>query len=327
MTASPDYPLRFEPLFRRYIWGGRRLGEVLGKPIGAGDDYAESWEVVDHGEDQSCVAAGPLAGRTLGELCREFPDEIYGRLTPPERFPLLLKMLDCHRNLSVQVHPNDAQGARLDPPDLGKTEAWYVLAAEPGAKIYCGLQSGLDAASLRAEIAAGRTEECLYAVEPRPGDCFFIPAGTVHALGAGLLVAEIQQSSDTTFRLFDWNRVGADGKPRQLHVEQALDVIDYVRGPAEPTIGSATNDPQVKRLVECDKFVWDARTIVEPQTIGGDDRFHILAVVEGELRVSGDAADKPLSRGESLLLPAACGATELESLGGRAVVLDAWIGD
>ncbi len=211
----PLYPLRFRLLVRRYLWGNRRLETCLGKSLGPGNDYAESWEVADHGADQSIVDAGPLAGTTLGELVRLRGVELFGRCHPQANFPLLVKFLDAAQSLSVQVHPNDAQAARLSPPDLGKTEAWYILAADPGSRVYAGLQPGVEREQLAEAIAKGTCETLLHGFEPKAGDCLFIPAGTVHALGAGLLVAEVQQSSDTTFRLYDWNRVGPDGKPRR----------------------------------------------------------------------------------------------------------------
>ncbi len=168
MTApSLTRPLRFQPLFRQYLWGGRRLGTVLHKPIGEDDDYAESWEVVDHGEDQSVVAYGELAGQTLHQLVQEHTSELFGRDAPCHQFPLLFKLLDANQQLSVQVHPNDAQAAGLDPPDLGKTEAWFVLAAEPGSKIYAGLKGGFDRAALAREIANQTTELCLHEIHPR----------------------------------------------------------------------------------------------------------------------------------------------------------------
>ncbi len=303
----PLYPLRFRPLFRRYIWGGRRLQSVLAKPIGEGDDYAESWEVVDRGDDQSVVAFGPLAGSTLHDVLSARGAELLGRHYPLPRFPLLLKFLDAHKSLSVQVHPNDEQAARLDPPELGKTEAWVVLHADPGSLIYAGLKRGFDRHALEREVHRGTTELCLHRFEPKPGDCAFIPAGVVHALGAGLVIAEIQQASDTTFRLFDWNRVGADGKPRPLHVEQALNVIDFDRGPVSPVEPRETDRPGVTRLVECDKFVLDRWQFDAPQPIGGDDRFHIVAVIAGEATLAGDPADAPLALGHTALVPASVG--------------------
>ena len=320
------YPLQFEPLFRRYLWGGRRLATVLGKPLGEGEDYAESWEVVDHGEDQSIVADGPLRGQTLGQLVRSQGPELFGRHEPPSQFPLLFKFLDAHRNLSVQVHPDDAAAARLDPPDLGKTEAWVVLHAEPGGRIYAGLKRGFDRAALEREVRRGTTELCLHAFEPRVGDCVFVPAGTVHALGAGLVVAEIQQASDTTFRLFDWNRLGSDGLPRPLHVEAALEAIDYDAGPVAPRTPQPTENPAVERLVACDKFVLDRRRLdpSHTQVVGGDDRFHILAVLGGQLTLQSRLAPIPLRLGDTLLLPASEPATGLASADG-AVLLDMYL--
>lgn len=318
------YPLRFQPLLRRYLWGGRRLGTELGKPIGPEDDYAESWEVVDHGADQSIVRFGPLASATLGELVRQHGAELLGRHHPQPHFPLLWKFLDACRPLSVQVHPNDQQAARLDPPDSGKSEAWFVLAAEPRAVIYAGLKRGVDRGTLAQAVREGNCEELLHVVHPRPDDCLFLPAGTVHALGAGLLVAELQQASDTTFRLFDWNRLGPDGRPRQLHIEQALEVIDFQRGPVEPQVPQAPKQPGRSRLVECEKFVLERWQVDEPLPAGGDQRCHILAVVEGCVQVASDPANGLLKRGDTFLLPAALGPVAIDPQP-RAVLLDAFL--
>lgn len=316
-------PLRFQPLYRRYLWGGRRLESILRKELGEGDDYAESWEVVDHGEDQSRVAAGPFAGAALREIVRDHNKELFGRHAPQRSFPLLFKFLDAHRNLSVQVHPNDEEAARLNPPDLGKTEAWVVLHAEPGSVIYAGLKRGFDRRALEREVNLRTTELCLHRFEPQPGDCIFIPAGTIHALGAGLVVAEIQQASDTTFRLYDWNRLGPDGKPRALHVQQSLDTIDYDAGPVLPQAPQAIGDPQVERLVACDKFILDRWKFSGERTVGGDDRFHLLAVVEGAVEVEGDPAERPLRRGETMLLPAS--ATKKAAAPRPAALLDIYL--
>lgn len=314
---------RFTPLLRRYLWGGRRLGTVLGKPIGEGDDYAESWEIVDRGPDQSVVREGPAAGMTLHQLVETHGRELLGRHFPQPSFPLLLKFLDAQRNLSVQVHPDDRAAAQLTPPDLGKTEAWVVLEALPGSLIYAGLKRGFDRLALEREVHRGTTELCLHRFEPQPGDCVFIPAGTVHAIGAGLLIAEIQQASDTTFRLYDWNRVGPDGKPRALHIAQSLDAIDFDAGPIHAQIPQATGRPGVERLVACDKFVLDRWSVSTPQTVGGDDRFHILAMLAGGALVDGiraggatapgDPSHGPLVKGETCLVPA-CRSIELTPL-------------
>jgi mannose-6-phosphate isomerase len=315
--------LQFKPILREYIWGGRRLAE-LGKPIGNGEHYAESWEVVDHGEDQSVVVDGPLAGRTLHQLVTEHGRVLFGRHHPQRQFPLLFKYLDCQRTLSVQVHPNDEQAAKLNPPDLGKTEAWVVLAAEPGSLIYAGLKPGVDRATLEREVAQGKCETCLHEFEPRVGDCLLIEAGTVHALGAGLLVAEIQQASNTTFRLFDWNRVEADGKPRALHIEESLETIDYRRGPVAPVTPRASTRSQVQRLVECDKFVLQRWELTADDVFENDDRFHILTAIDGSATVSADSSPVRLNRGDTVLVPACCRIVTLTPHG-KATLLDMFL--
>lgn len=311
MTAL--YPLQFKPVFRQYIWGGRRLETALGKQLPSdATDFAESWEVVDHGEDQSVVANGPLEGWTLSQLVQRRGEDLLGKHHPQTQFPLLFKFLDCQRSLSVQVHPNDAQGAKLDPPDLGKTEAWVIMAAEPGSCLYAGLKEGVDRATFERELKGGTAESCLHRVEPQVGDCIFIPAGTVHALAEGLVVAEIQQSSNTTFRLFDWNRVGADGKPRQLHIEQGLDVTDYERGPVEPQTVEGIGDSK-ERLVSCDKFVLDRLTVASGFQVGGENACHIIAVLDGALDFAGTA----IRQGQTVLIPACCGPVEVATTGAK----------
>jgi mannose-6-phosphate isomerase len=300
------YPLRFRPLFRRYVWGGRRLLTVLKKKLGDGDQYAESWEIVDRQDDQSVVVSGSLTGWTLHQLVERFGPQLLGVGRIADRFPLLFKFLDANRNLSVQVHPNDQQAALLSPPDLGKTEAWLILDALPGSKVYVGLKRGFNRAALEREVARGTVELCLHCLEPRVGDCFLIPAGTLHALGAGLLVAEIQQSSDTTYRLFDWNRVGTDGLPRNLHVQQALATIDYTRGPITASQPHATERQHVECLARCDKFVLDRWQFESPESLAAvGDRYHILVVLAGAVMVAGDPTAEPLTLGQSMLVPAA----------------------
>lgn len=316
--------LRFRPILKQYLWGGRRLGTMLGKPLAADGPHAESWELVDHGADQSIVADGPFAGTTLHELVAQHGPALFGRHHPQPQFPLLMKFLDAQKTLSVQVHPNDAQAALLTPPDLGKTEAWLVLAAGPGSKIYAGLKPGVDRRALERATAAGTSDECLHQFEPRVGDCVFLEAGTVHALGAGIVIAEVQQASDTTYRLFDWNRIDRDGKPRQLHIDESLSTIDYARGPVAPVVPQPTDRPHVERLVACDKFVLDRWTVDSPQPIGGDNRFHIVAVLEGEAAIVDRSGSHPIQRGHTTLLPAACVDATVEPQG-RAVLLDAYL--
>jgi mannose-6-phosphate isomerase len=300
------YPLQFEPVFRSYIWGGRRLGERLGKPIGTAPRYAESWEIVDHGSDQSVICQGPLRGRTLAELVKECPSELFGEdKNNFAAFPLLLKYLDCNRVLSVQVHPDDKYAAKLNPPDLGKTEAWYVIDTEPGAVIYAGLRAGVNREIFATSIQAGRLVDALNTITPKPGDCIFIPAGTVHALGAGILVAEIQQSSDTTFRVFDWDRLGDDGLPRPLHIEAALEVTDYLRGPVVPQIAIPLADGG-ERLVACDKFILDRYQRTQPFTLSGGS-CRLVTIVSGGATLVWEGLETKLPLGQTVLLPAAIG--------------------
>ena len=314
MPDATLYPLRFEPVFRQYVWGGRRLGSVLGKPIGPQGPYAESWEVVDHGADQSRVKFGPLQGRTLHELVDEFGDALLGsrRSARRDRFPVLLKFLDADQNLSVQVHPNDEQAARLAPPDAGKTEAWYIVHADPGSRIYAGLRSGVDRRAFEDAISSDRVAETLHVVEPSPGDCLFIPAGTVHALGAGLLVAELQQSSDTTYRIYDWGRMGTDGKPRALHIDQALDVIDFDRGPIDPAPPRPAGGDGHQRLVQCHAFAWDRWRMQGTFQVGDGRSFHTLTCIDGKGTILGDPSGRAIARGDTVLIPAAWGAAQVE---------------
>jgi mannose-6-phosphate isomerase len=319
-----DLPLlRFKPILREYLWGGRRLAD-LGKSIGDGEHYAESWEIVDHGSDQSVVSDGSLRGTTLRQIVTQHGPLLFGRHYPQRQFPLLFKFLDCQKTLSVQVHPNDYQAARLHPPDLGKTEAWVILGAEPGSQVFAGLKPGVDRQALEHALADGNCGRCLHEFEPQAGDCVFIEAGTVHALGAGLLVAEIQQASDTTFRLFDWNRLDRDGKPRALHIDESLETIDFGRGPVGAVVPTATPLPHVVHLVTSDKFVLDRWQIESCAPLAVDDRFHILSVIEGIARVSAKDWRHELCRGDTVLIPACMTVLEIEPQG-RAVLLDAYL--
>jgi len=306
------YPLRFEPVYRHYLWGGRRMESLLGRDLAPGMPYAESWEIVDHGDDQSVVRFGPLAGHTLHELVAADRDALLGSharrpAAGPlrDRFPLLLKFLDAAENLSLQVHPDDAMAARLDPPELGKTEAWFVLAAEPGSRIHAGLKPGVDRNALARAIDEGACAECVHSFEARPGDALLIPAGTVHALGAGLLVAEIQQAADTTFRLFDWNRVAPDGKPRPLHVEQALEAIDFAARPPAAVHTAAAATGTTQQILDCPYFTLIRWDLSRPALLGGDGHCHLLRGLDGAVQIAGATANEPLGLGQTILLPAA----------------------
>ena len=323
------YPLRFEPIYKQYLWGGHRLRTVLGRPLPPDQIYAESWEICDHDADQSVVSNGPWAGKTLHELVAAHAGELLGpaglravETAPVRRFPLLLKYLDARVSLSVQVHPDAEAAAKLDPPDLAKTEAWLVVAAEPKSLIYAGLRPGVDRPTLAAAIQNGTCQECLNAFGAQSGDWVFLPAGTVHALGEGILVAEIQQSSDTTFRLFDWNRVGPDGKARPLHIEQGLDATHFDAPEVAPLRCPIGEQDQSVALVQCDAFVLRRHVLSTPKTLAADEGFHVLTVLDGAVELEGEPTGQPLVRGQSALLSAAGGPVRATPKP-RAVLFDA----
>lgn len=312
MSHIPLYPLRFEPIFRRYLWGGCRLASFLNKSLGDGDDYAESWELCDRKQDQSRIAAGPLAGTTLGELVRTRGRELLGRHAGVDSFPLLFKFLDARRNLSIQVHPDDDAASRLDPPDRGKSEAWVVLAADPGSQIVGGLMRGVDRSMLAEAAVRGTIQELVHRFHPSVGDCVYIPPGTVHALGAGVVVAEIQECSDVTYRLFDFNRVGPDGRPRALHVNEALGVIDFAAGPIEPTRVARLKPRQL--LLSTSHFVLERLTIESRMEMALEDECMFVAVVGGAVLVESDLPSEPRGPGATWLVPAAVGRLRIDAI-------------
>ncbi len=300
-------PLFFEPILKRIRWGGRRLGTELGKPIGSETDYAESWEVSDHGDDQSIVTAGEYAGWSLQKLVSERNREVFGRHAGRTQFPLLVKFLDANDRLSVQVHPNDEQAKHYDPLENGKTEAWVIVHAEPDSQLYVGLHDGIGPDELASHLQAGTVEQILHTVTVQPGDCVFIPAGTIHAVGEGIVLAEIQQSSDLTFRLYDWGRLGADGKPREIHIDAAVKCTNFEMGPVDPVAPQElqTGTHRIEELVRGDFFVMQRHTLASGTSaqFTTDDRFHVFCVLGG----SGELADgSPLSIGTTFLMPAAC---------------------
>lgn len=325
-------PLRFQPLLKRTRWGGSRLGSVLQKPIGGEGDYAESWELADYGTDQTLVDGGPFDGTPLGEIVAEYGSELFGRHTGLEQFPLLVKFLDASDQLSVQVHPDDTLAGLFSPGENGKTEAWVIVDAEPDAVIYAGLKPGVDSVQLQEHLSEGTIEECLHRISVKAGDCVLIPAGTVHAIGEGILLAEIQQMSNITFRLFDWDRVGRDGQPRELHIAESLKCIDFTRGP----ISLATPHPIVEfredfdatyetiELVSCPYFVLHRHRGSAPFAPVTRDRFHALSVLDGSGYLACGNETFPLSRGQSILIPAVCETVQIVP-DGEITVLDAFL--
>jgi mannose-6-phosphate isomerase len=294
------------------VWGGRRLADTLGKPLPSSELFGESWEISDHALHHSVVAEGPLAGRTLRDLMTSDRSALLGASDTRAAFPLLVKFLDACDRLSVQVHPDDEKAARLWPGEAGKTEAWFVLEAAPGSRIYAGLRPGIGERELRAALEAGTVSECLHHFEPRAGDCIFLPAGTVHAVGGGVLMAEVQQTSDATFRLFDWNRRDAQGKSRTLHIEQGLESIRWDCGPVQPVRVSWRQESRHRQsLVRCPFFELDFMRDREPFTVGGDGLAQIVIVISGSGRLVWPAGVSAPTFGQTWLLPATMPAVEV----------------
>jgi mannose-6-phosphate isomerase len=220
------YPLTFQPLFKERVWGSRRLQQLFQKNLPPAVPIGESWEISDRPGDENVVTNGSLAGESLRWLMENHADELLGAARPhDDRFPLLIKILDAQDKLSLQVHPPAAIASKLGGEP--KTEMWYIADAAPGAELFVGLKSGVTRADFEAKIQTGKIEECFHRIRVKQGDVMFLPSGRVHAIGAGLVIFEIQQNSDTTYRVFDWNRAGLDGKPRQLHIAESLASIDF----------------------------------------------------------------------------------------------------
>lgn len=311
------------------VWGGRDLAYQLGKQLPTVAAYGEAWEVSDHPSHRSVVADGPDAGRTLHDLLVRDPHTLLGD-AGGTAFPWLIKYLDAHDWLSVQVHPDEESVGRLWPGEGSKTEAWFVLAARPGSRVYAGLLPGVDEAALRRAVAAGTVAELLHAFEPRPGDCLFLPAGTVHAVGGGVLFAEVQQSSDATFRLFDWNRRDAHGQARTLHVEQAMACIDWHSGPVHPvrTPGypetpdaAPAADPVWQELVRCRYFHLDYVRQSAPFQVAGRGQLQTMLVLHGIGRYPSDSGPVLLVPGDTVVLPAALPPVTIEPDGPLGLLL------
>lgn len=286
-------PLTFKPIFQERIWGGRKLSELFGKDLPASKRIGESWEIVDRPEAQSVVANGPLRDKTLHELWTQDREPIFGKVADTDRFPLLIKLLDAQDKLSLQVHPTEEAAKVLGGEP--KTEFWYVAAADPNAELYVGLRASLTREEFRDAVKQGRVADCVHTVWVKGGDAMFLPAGRFHAVGGGNLLVEIQQNSDTTYRVFDWNRVDDKGKSRQLHVDQALQSIDF--DDVAPKLIEPRGELLVKhKLFEIQKWNLDAAREVAPP-----DQFAIICCLSGSVR----SADVDLNPGGFFLVPAA----------------------
>jgi len=312
------YPLKFQPVFQRRLWGGQKLRTVLGRPI-PGDwqraAIGESWELADlpagtvkgestgaaaDGSLSSVIANGPWAGKTLHDVLQNAESGI--QKSDGGYYPLLIKFLDAAQDLSVQVHPDEAY-CRNHPGAHLKSEAWYILHAEPGAKIYKGVKAGVTKEAFRAALQTGQVAPLLNAIPVRAGDCHYLPSGTVHALGAGLLVAEVQTPSDTTFRVFDWNRLTADGKPRTLHVEEALACIQFAPLAEERLTG--TGAAGATRVAECAHFTIDRVETSRNVQRALAPQMAVWIVLRGQGVINVEShMPTAFARGDTLLLPA-----------------------
>ena len=311
MSQVPLYPLRFEPIYQYRLWGGRRLGDLLAAPLPAEGPIGEAWVLSDRDDHSSLVASGALKGQTISQLLKHSREEMLGRLaTRFRRFPLLLKFLDVREMLSVQVHPSDAQTNLLPAGETGKTEAWLVLEAGAKSRIYAGLRPGTNADDLRRALKGKTIAGHLVFFTPKTGDGVYIPAGTVHSLGGDILVFEVQENSDVTFRLYDWDHIDAKtGRPRSLQVEHALSSINFADGAAglvAPVV-EATTPVERERLFQCEHFwLWRSRGHA-PFTVGADGVPRVLVCIEGSGQVELGGATYAVAKGDVLLLPAVVG--------------------
>jgi len=300
------YPLTFHPLFKERVWGGRKLAEIYHKPLPPGVPIGESWEISDRPGDVSVIANGPLAGQDLHWLVERHAPELLGATQHAHgRFPLLIKILDAQETLSLQVHPPPAKAAELGGES--KTEMWYIADAAPGAEIFVGLKRGVTRADFERKIQAGTVADCLHRLSVRPGDVMFLPSGRVHAIGAGLVIFEIQQNSDTTYRVFDWNRVGLDAKPRALHLDQSLASIDFndfepalIRGePAE------TEPATAQTLVSNPLFRVEVCRLQSGQSmLFSLSNPRIIGLLKGRIVATDGVNSVELGKGQFCLVPA-----------------------
>lgn len=323
-----SYPLLFEPVLKEKIWGGDTLYKKYGIKLPS-SNIGESWNIACHENGMSIVSNGPLKGMTLEKIIELYDRELLGTSLGEEhmeKFPLLIKLLDATDILSVQVHPDDSYANAHENGELGKTEMWYVIDAKPGASLVYGVERGTTKEEFRAAIEGGYLEKYLRRLEVEAGDVVFMPAGMVHAIGAGILICEIQQNSDTTYRVYDWNRLGADGEPRPLHIDRALDVIDFEgKYDREKLEGLTIVEGDVERTY----YIATKYFAIEKLSIEGQARecadgskFYCLSAVEGSGAIVYDGGSVEFTGGQSILIPANLGQYTIE---GNCIIIKAYI--
>ena len=307
------YPIKLKPAFKDYLWGGTRLRDDFGKDCDF-DKIAESWELSCHKDGNSVVADGEFAGLTLAQYIEKEGKSVLGTNCEKfENFPILIKLIDAKDNLSVQVHPNNEYAQRVEG-EYGKTEMWYVVDCDEGASLLYGFKHNITKEEFRERIENNTLLEVTNSVPVKKGDVFFIEAGTLHAIGKGILIAEIQQNSNTTYRIYDYGRVGADGKPRQLHIDKAVDVTNLC--PAKPYPQSEPVDMggwTKKRLAKCEYFTVDVINVDTSAALEADkSSFVNILVLDGGCVLSSEGNDAvELKKGDSVINPAGLGKFEL----------------
>jgi mannose-6-phosphate isomerase len=302
-------PLVFQPIFMERVWGGRRLESVYGKRLPPGMCIGESWEIVDRPEAQSVVHAGPFRGLTLHELWMKHRPEVFGDVPDAPRFPILAKLLDAQENLSLQVHPPPKLAAELGGEP--KSELWYIADAAPAAQLFVGLKKSSSRAAFEKAIKEEKLEEHLHAIAVETGDAIFLPSGRLHSLGAGNVIVEIQQNSDTTYRVYDWDRVKKGGAPRTMHLEEALRCIDF--SDREPSLLKSEGEA----LVRHEMFDVEKWSLDQPREIGPRGNFAIVVCLTGTLR----CADLQFKPGDFFLVPAGLPERSVEPIGDEVSLL------
>jgi mannose-6-phosphate isomerase len=308
------YPLTFQPIFKERIWGGCEIEKLYGKKLPAGKLIGESWEISDRPNNESIVTNGTFAGKSLRWLMENHARELLGGAKPASenRFPLLIKILDAREKLSLQVHPPTHKFAELKGEP--KTEMWFIADAAPGAELFVGLKRGVTRAEFEQKIFDSSVADCFHRVPVRAGDTMFLPSGRVHAIGAGLVIFEIQQNSDTTYRVFDWNRMGLDGKPREMHVAQSLASIDF--NDFEPKLAGenfAGDDKIKSRSLVRDKLFGVEHLELKTGAVAKlkEQKLQIIAAVNGQIEIKSDSTIVNLSAGQFCLIPASLERTEI----------------
>jgi mannose-6-phosphate isomerase len=310
-TGEAVYPMLLEPVLHKRVWGGRKLETLFGKQLPSDEPYGESWEV----HDTVSVANGALQGRTLADVLKQYGSEIIGEANDPTQgFPLLVKILDAEQWLSVQVHPDDKFAAELEGDPRGKTEAWYVLDAQANSRLVIGIEPSTPLDTVKTAIENNSLEDLLVYGDVERGDVLLINAGTIHAIGEGIVIYEVQQSSDVTYRLYDWGRMGLDGKPRELHIEKSLKVANLE---TLPTIEHEDSTSKAAVVISSEYFATLRHTLRDeslPLSTEGK-YFHALTCIDGTLTIASDQGDVDFKVGQTVLIPAALGSYVLRGTG------------